>query len=228
MTTRILLVDGHAIVRQGLRALLEADPRCSIVGEVGDGRQAVEMAERLRPDLMIVDLNIPGLDGLETIRRVKRESPRIWILVFSMHASETYVTEAFRCGAAGYALKDNDVSHFVQAVHEVCAGRRYLSPALSDIVIGACIRGGGNRSVDPFDTLTPRERLVLHRAAGGWTNAEIASALSISPRTVETHRAHLMRKLGLRTLRDLFAYCLRRGILPVPDQPDFAVSRSPR
>jgi two-component system, NarL family, response regulator NreC len=227
MQIEILLVDGHAIVRRGVRALLEANPRFSIVGEAGDGCQAVELAERLRPDLMIVDLNIPGLDGLETIRRVKRDVPRTRILVFSMHASEASVTEALRCGASGYALKDNDVSNIIQAVHDVCAGRRYLSPALSDIVIVACIRRGGESSADRYDMLTPRERRVLHFAAGGWTNAEIASALAISARTVETHRAHLMRKLGLKTRWDLFAYSMRRGLLSFSDTPDFALSQPP-
>ncbi len=217
MTTTILLVDDHAIVRQGLRAVLEADPQFSVVGETDDGRQAIKMAERLRPELMIVDLNVPGLNGLEIIRQVKGEFPRIRILVFSMHASEAYVTEALRCGAAGYVLKDNDVGNIVRAVRDVCAGRRYLSPPISDIVIGACIRSGNASSLDAHETLTPRERQVLHLAAGGYTNAGIASQLSISPRTVETHRAHLMYKLGLKTQRDLFSYCMRRGLLPFPE-----------
>jgi DNA-binding NarL/FixJ family response regulator len=221
-----VLVDDHAVVRRGLRTLLEAEPQFAVVGEAGEGRQAMDLADRLRPDLMIVDLNIPGLDGMEIIRRVKRDFPRIRILVFSMHASEMYVTEALRSGASGYALKDNDVSNFVQAVRDVSAGRRYLSPSISDLVIAACIGGGSESAGDPYEALTARERQVLHLAAGGCTNAEIASGLSISSRTVETHRANLMRKLGLRTQRDLFAYCMRRGLLPFADQRDLPVSQA--
>jgi two-component system, NarL family, response regulator NreC len=194
MKPGILLVDSHAIVRRGLRALLEADPMVSIVGEAGDGCEAVEMARRLRPDIVIVDLNVPGLGGFETIRRMKHDVPGIRVLVFATLASEASVTEALRCGASGYALKNDDVNTFVQAVHDVQAGRRYLSPLLSDIVISACIRRRGENSADPYDTLTARERQVLQFAVEGWTNAQMASALSISPRTVETHRAHLMRK----------------------------------
>jgi len=212
----IVLVDDHPVVRKGLRALLEAEPDLSVVGEAASGQEAVDLVERLKPALLIVDLRMPGLDGLEVTRQVSRRSPHTRVLILSMHANEAYVTEGLRSGATGYVLKDTDSTNLLQAVREVAAGGRYLSPPLSDLIVEAYLQKSQDGSLDAYETLTARERQILLLAAEGCTNADIAARLTISPRTAETHRAHLMHKLGLKTQTELVRYCLRRGILP-PD-----------
>lgn len=216
-TTRIVVADDHPIVRQGLKTLLEAEPDFRVVDEAADGRQVVDLTERLKPDLLILDLKMFGFDGLETTRQVRQRSPRTRILILSMYANEAYVTEALRNGAAGYVLKHTDINNLIQAVRDVLAGQRYLSPPISDLVIEAYLQKSKDGSLDLYETLTARERQILQLTAEGYTNAKIAARLSISPRTVETHRTHLMRKLGLKSHTDLLRYCLRRGILPVED-----------
>ena len=213
--TTIVLADDHHIVRQGLRALLEGQPDFQLVGEAGDGLEAVQLTERLKPDVLIIDLMMPSLNGLEATRQVSQRSPHTRVVILSMHANEAYVLEALRNGAAGYVLKDSSAADLVHAVREVVAGRRYLSSPLSERAIAAYIQKASDVALDPYEMLTHREREVLHLAAEGYTNAEIADQLSISPRTAETHRANLMHKLGLRTHTDLIRYALRRGILPM-------------
>ncbi len=213
--TSIVLADDHHVVRQGLRALLEGQPDFQLVGEAGDGLEAVQLTERLKPDVLIIDLMMPSLNGLEATRQVSQRSPHTRVVILSMHANEAYVLEALRNGAAGYVLKDSSAADLVHAVREVVAGRRYLSSTLSERAIAAYIQKASDVALDPYEMLTNREREVLHLAAEGYTNAEIADQLSISPRTAETHRANLMHKLGLRTHTDLIRYALRRGILPM-------------
>ena len=217
MTTTILLADDHPIVRQGLRTVLEAEHDFSIVGEAADGQEAVTLAMRLRPALVIVDLKMPKLDGLEVCRRVRDGLPHTRLLILSMYANAAYVTEAFRRGASGYVLKESDVSNLVEAVREVQAGGRYVSPPISDLVLAAYLKKTQSASVDPYDTLTAREREILRLMVEGRAYADIAAQLTISPRTVETHRTHLMRKLGLRTPADLIRYGLRRGIVALDE-----------
>ncbi len=213
--TTIVLADDHHIVRQGLRALLEGQPDFQLVGEAGDGLEAIQLTERLKPDVLIIDLMMPSLNGLEATRQLGQRSPHTRVVILSMHANEAYVLEALRNGAAGYVLKDSSAADLVQAVREVIAGRRYLSSPLSERAIAAYIQKASDVATDPYEMLTNREREVLHLAAEGYTNAEIADQLSISPRTAETHRANLMHKLGLHTHTDLIRYALRRGILPM-------------
>ncbi len=213
--TSIVLADDHHVVRQGLRALLEGQPDFQLVGEAGDGLEAVQLTERLKPDVLIIDLMMPSLNGLEATRQVSQRSPQTRVVILSMHANEAYVLEALRNGAAGYVLKDSSAADLVHAVREVVAGRRYLSAPLSERAIAAYIQKASDVTTDPYEMLTNREREVLHLAAEGYTNAEIADQLSISPRTAETHRANLMHKLGLHTHTDLIRYALRRGILPM-------------
>jgi two-component system response regulator NreC len=215
--TTIVLVEDHQIVLEGLRALLETEPGLTIVGQTDNGSEAAQLAERLRPDVMIVDLMLPGLNGLEVTRLVRQRSPQSRIIILSMYDHESFVVEALKSGAAGYVLKRDGVAHLVQAVHEVRASRRYLSPSLSERALEAYIlyvEQVKNSSQKPVETLTPREREVLHLAAQGYTNAEIAAHLVISPRTVEVHRANMMRKLGLRTQADLIRFAIQQGILP--------------
>jgi DNA-binding NarL/FixJ family response regulator len=213
--TTIVLADDHHVVRQGLRVLLEGQPDFQLVGEAGDGLEAVQLTERLKPDVLIIDLMMPSLNGLEATRQLGQRSPHTRVVILSMHANEAYVLEALRNGAAGYVLKDSSAADLVNAVREVVAGRRYLSSPLSERAIAAYIQKASDVALDPYEMLTNREREVLHLAAEGYTNAEIADQLSISPRTAETHRANLMHKLGLRTHTDLIRYALRRGILPM-------------
>lgn len=211
----IVLADDHRIVREGVRALLQTESRFSIVGEADNGLAVVDLVERLKPSVLIVDLMMPGLGGLEVIRQVHRRWPRTRIIVLSMHASEGYVLEALRHGAAGYVLKSASSGDLITAVDEVMAGRRFLSPPLSDLAIESYVqRSRTQEPVDQYDTLTTREREILHLAAEGHGNTAIATRLSISPRTVETHRANLMRKLALRSQAELIRFAIQRGILP--------------
>lgn len=212
---RIVLADDHPVVRHGVRGLLQAEPGFVVVGEATDGLETVQLVEKLQPEVLVVDLMIPGVNGLEVIRQVRQRSPLIRIVVLSMHANEPYVLEALRNGAAGYVLKDSSAGDLVLAVRQVLAGQRYLSPPLSERAVEAYLQRSRETSFDPYDALTEREREVLHLAAEGLSNPDVAARLSISPRTVETHRANLMRKLGLKTQTDLIRYALKRGILPM-------------
>jgi len=186
------------------------------VGEVADGLEAVQMVERLQPDVLLVDVMMPGLSGLEATRQVRERFPKTQVVVLSMHSNEAYVLQALRNGALAYVLKDSNSADLVKAVREAAAGQRYLSPPLSDHIIDAYVNRAQETTLDIYETLTNREREVLHLAAEGHTNADIAARLSISPRTVEIHRTNMMRKLGLHSEHDLIRYALRRGILP-PD-----------
>lgn len=215
MATTIALADDHPVVREGLKMMLGAEPDFKLVGETGNGLEAAQLAERLKPDVLVLDVMLPGQSGLQVAFQVSQRSPGTRVIMLSIHANEGYVLEALRNGAAGYVLKDASAADLVQAVREVAAGRRYLSPPLSDLVIEAYIRRAETATLDLYETLTAREREVLHLAAEGQTNAVIANRLGISPRTVETHRTHLMRKLGLRSQTDLIRYALQRRLIPM-------------
>jgi DNA-binding NarL/FixJ family response regulator len=211
----ILLADDHNIVRQGLRALLQSEPHFRLVGEASDGIEAVRLAERLKPDVLITDVMMPGLNGLEVARQVSRSLPNTRIIILSMYTNDAYVIEAFKNGALGYVLKDSEASDLIQAVKEVISGNRYLSPPLSERALELYMQKLESAPSDPYELLTTREREVLQLVAEGKTSAEIANRLFISPRTAEGHRANLMRKLGLQTNADLIRFALKRGILPL-------------
>lgn len=213
--TTVVLADDHPFVRLGLLALLKTERDFSVVGEALDGLEAVALVERLKPDVLVLDLMMPGLSGLEVMRRIVPHAPDTRVIVLSSYDREDYVLEALRSGARGYVLKDSCVAELVRAVREVAAGRRYLSRSLSQRAIDAYVQKAEAAAPDVYEALTDREREVLHLAAEGRTNTEIATRLFISPRTVETHRASLMRKLGLQTQTDLIRYALRKGILPI-------------
>ncbi|MBI5829703.1 MAG: response regulator transcription factor [Chloroflexi bacterium] len=214
MSATIVLADDHRIVRQGLRALLEAQNDLRVIAETGDGLEAVELVERLRPDVLVVDVMMPGLNGLEVTRQVRQRWPTTKVVVLSMRASKPFVAEALRHGAGAYVLKASGVADLVLAVREVIAGGQYLSPPLSREALGAFARNAEEATLDLYETLTGRERQVLQLAAEGLTNAEIGARLSISPHTAMTHRSNLMRKLGLHSQADLARFALRRGVLP--------------
>jgi DNA-binding NarL/FixJ family response regulator len=212
--TTIVLADDHVVVRQGLRALLEAEPDFAIVAEAADGLEVADLVERLKADVLVLDLMLPGLNGLEVTRQVQQRWPQTRIVILSMYANEAYVLEALRNGAAAYVLKEASAADLVHAIREVMAGRRYLSPPLSESAIELYVQKAKAAPRDAYEALTTREREVLQLAAEGQSNPEIADRLGISARTVETHRANLMHKLDLRSQTDLVRYALRRGILP--------------
>lgn len=211
----IVLADDHPIVRQGIRAVLEEEPDCKVIGEAEDGLEAVEMVERLKPDVLIVDVMMPRLSGLEVTRRVCQRGSRTRVVVLSMHSNEPYVLEALRNGAMAYVLKTAPTDSLLLAVRTAIRGQRYLSPPLTERAIAVYIQSASQDSVqtDRYEMLTPREREIFHLAADGLTNSSIAERLSISPRTAETHRSNLMRKLELRSQADLLRYAMQRGII---------------
>lgn len=210
----IALAEDHHLVRQGFKLVLTAESDFRLVGEAADGLEAVQLVEKKKPNVLLLDLMIPRLHGLEVTRQVHRDSAGTKVIILSMHADEPYVMEALRNGASGYVLKDCTAGDLVQAVRTVVAGRRYLSPALAERALTGYVEHPGESELDVYETLTNRERLVLQLAAEGKTSAEIATGLFISPRTAETHRANLMRKLGLRSQTDLVRFAIRRGIIP--------------
>jgi DNA-binding NarL/FixJ family response regulator len=212
--TRIVLADDHPIVRQGLRSLLEKEPGFTIVGEASDGLKVADLVEETKADVLVLDLLMPGLGGLDVAREVARHSPKTRIVVLSMHSSEAFVLRALRNGASAYVLKDSSTTELVMAVRQVEAGGRYLSSRLSERAIESYIDRADRGAVDIYETLTAREREVLHLAAEGLSNPAIGARLHISARTVELHRAHIMQKLGLRNRTELIAYALRRGLIP--------------
>ncbi len=214
MSATIVLADDHRIVRQGLRALLEAQSDLRVIAETGDGLEAVELVERLGPDVLVVDVMMPGLNGLEVTRQVRQRWSATKVIVLSMRTGKSYVAEALRHGAGAYVLKSSGVADLVQAVREVMAGGHYLSPPLSREALEAFARNAEEATLDLYETLTGRERQVLQLAAEGLTNAEIGARLFISPHTAMTHRSNLMRKLSLHREADLARFVLRRETLP--------------
>jgi DNA-binding NarL/FixJ family response regulator len=215
MSISVVLADHHPIIRQGLRSLLEAEPDFKIVGEAQDGLEAVRMVERLGPDVLVLNLMMPHLSGLQALPTLRQRAPQTRVVALSTHAEETFVVEALRGGASGYLLKGCKLANFVKAIREAAADRRFLSPNLPVAKINALMERTTPTIEDPYATLTPREREVLQLAAEGHTNAEIASKLFLSPRTIEMHRANLMRKLGLKTATELVRFAIRRGIIPL-------------
>jgi DNA-binding NarL/FixJ family response regulator len=211
---QVVLADDHALLREGVRRILEASG-IPVTGEVGDGLRVLEAVERLKPDVLLLDLGLPGLHGLDILREVTRRAPSTRVLVLSADGRDDIVVQALRNGAAGYLLKGCRAEELLQAVTEVAAGGYHLSSSLSASLARAVGDEGGGTGAPAYESLTPREREVFHLMAEGLTNAAMAERLFISGRTVETHRANIMRKLGLRTQTDVVLLALRRGILTI-------------
>jgi len=209
----IELADEHEVVRNGLRVLLKAESNFRVVGEAADGLEAVRLAERLKPDILVTDLKLSGIDGVEVTRQVLKRSPKTSIIILSMCENEYDVLEALRAGAKAYVLKDSTSDRLVHAINEVATGHRYLSPPFSDKAIEAYMQKTKPATLEPHNSLTMREQEVLEMVAKGYTNAKIAAQLFISPRTVETHRANVMRKLNLDNHIQLIHYVVKQGLL---------------
>jgi len=209
---RILLADDHTLVRQGLRKLIEEQPTWQVVAEAKDGRDAVRLAEECSPDVAIIDVAMPSLNGIEATRQIVRRGPSVKVLVLSMHADDLYLTRALEAGALGYLLKDSADVDLFEAVSAVAEGRPFFSPAVSAALSGRTA-DGNESAVDRYETLSGREREVFQLVAECKTNKQIAAVLAISPTTVETHRAHIMEKLDLHSAAEFTLLAFRRGII---------------
>ncbi len=211
---RVLLADDHTILRAGLRMMLNAQPDIEVIGEAGDGRQAISEAQRLLPDVILMDITMPECNGIEATRQVKRLLPETRVLVLTMHENEEYLFQMLRAGAAGYILKEALDTELINAIRVVYSGRFYLSPSAQSMMVGDYlqrVRSGEER--DSYSALTEREREILKLVAEGHTNNQIAERLFISPKTVDTHRTHIMDKLNLHSRAELVKYAMRRGLL---------------
>ena len=213
--TTVVLADDHPVVRAGLRALLEAEEDLQVLGVADHGLETVRLVERLKPHVLVVDLVMPQMNGLEVARRIAAEGLPTRVVVLTMHANDAYVEEALRSGALGFVLKEASDTELVEAVRTVAAGRRYMSPSLVSRALNHWAERAGRSAPAPHEALSAREREVLQLVVEGHSAAEIGERLHLSGRTVETHRGSLMRKLGLRTRTDLIRYAFRHGILPL-------------
>jgi len=213
---RVLLADDHALVRAGIRGLLQGLRDVEVVGEAGDGHEALRLVEKLRPEVVLLDIGLPGLSGLEVAGRVTRLDASIRVVILSMHTSEEFVLRALRAGCAGYLLKDSAVSELELAVRAVARGETYLSPAVSKRVVDDYVKRSDG-AVNPLEALTPRQREILQLAAEGHSSKDIAQRLGISYRTVEGHRAQLMERLDLHDLAGLVRFAVRVGLI-TPEQ----------
>ena len=211
MPVSVMLADDHAVVRDGLRALLEGGNDLQVVGVAGNGREAVAEALRLRPDIVIMDIAMPELDGVEATRRIVERSPETRVLILSMYLSAEHIYRALQAGAQGYVLKESAGEEVVDAIRALRAGKRYLSHRITETVIDDYLREGAN--VSPLDSLSLRERDVLQLVVEGRTNVAIAQALSLSPKTVETYRARIMKKLKVRDTVELVKFSMRHGLI---------------
>jgi len=214
VSLRVLLADDHTIVRQGLRKILEEQPGWEVVGEAGNGRDAVQLALTMSPDVAVLDIGMPLLNGIEATRQITRRTPTAQILILSMHADEAYVARALDAGARGYLLKDSADEDLIRAVTAVSAGKSFFSPAVAKVMLDDYVRQRREKGfVDRYDTLSEREREVFQLVAEGRSNKEVAELLSLSVATVETHRAHILQKLALHNTTELVLFAVRRGII---------------
>ena len=211
---RIVLAEDHTILREGLRALLSADPNFEIIGEAQNGREAVRCVEKLEPDLLLMDLSMPRMSGMDAIREIKRRYPEVKIIALTVHKTEEYLLTTLKAGADGYVLKDATHEELVMAIKNVMGGKSYLSPGVSEKIITGYLEGReSNRTASPWETLSQREREVLKLIAEGFKNKEIAEDLCISLKTVEKHRANLMKKLDLHNAATLTVYAVQKGLV---------------
>jgi two-component system response regulator NreC len=211
---RIVLADDHTIIRSGLKLLLEQQPNFKVVAEAEDGRQAVELAAKNHPDVVIADIGMPLLNGIEATRQIVAHDPHPDVVILSMHSDESYVLRALKAGARGYILKNSAEADLIRAVRAVSEGKSFFSPVISKMLLEDYVRRVREKEVeDSYDLLTPREREILQLLAEGKTNKEVATILTLSPYTVETHRGNILEKLNLHSVPELILYAVRRGII---------------
>lgn len=211
---RILLADDHTLVRDGLRALLEKQPDMTVVGEAADGRDSVKMAEEESPDVVVMDIAMPNMNGIEATRRILAANPSTAVVILSMHQDESYVLRSLKAGAKGYLLKDSLRSDVIEAIRTVAQGRSFLTRKVSRMLQEDYVRQMERRGLeDSYELLSDREREVLQLVAEGKTNKEAATVLNIGLSTVETHRTHILQKLGLHSVPELILYAVRKGII---------------
>ena len=209
---KILIADDHELVRRGIRHALEANPEWAVVGEAGNGREAVELAERLQPQIAVLDLSMPEMNGLEAIRRILATAPDVRILVLSIHDSDTLIHEVLAAGAKGYLLKSDAARDLLAAVQSLIEGRPFFTAKVSQALLENFVNGGAPKRVEERTRLTPREQEIVRLVADSKTNKEIATLLNISVRTVETHRSNIMEKLAIHSVSDLILYAIRNGL----------------
>ena len=213
-TIRILLADDHTIMRRGLRLLLERQAGFEVVGEAADGRQAAERAEETKPDVVMLDIAMPNMSGIEAAQRIRALLPQSAIVILSMHSDEGYVLRALKAGAKGYLLKDSAESDLIEAIKAVSEGKAFFSPEISKILVEDYVRDMKKRGAeDSYELLTPREREILHLLAEGKSNKDVATLLNLSLYTVETHRRNLQDKLNLHSIAELILYAVRKGLI---------------
>ncbi len=213
-TVRVIVADDHTIIRSGLRLLLERQGGYEVVGEALDGRQAVELAESTRPDIAILDIAMPNLNGIEAAGQIVAKLPKTGVIILSMHSDESYVLKALKAGARGYLLKDSSESDIFNAIHAVNNGKAYFSPEISKMMADDYVRQLQQRGLeDTYDLLTAREREILQLLTEGKANKEIAALLNLSPYTVDTHRSNILQKLNLHSLPELILYAVRKGVI---------------
>ena len=211
---RILLADDHTVMRNGLKLLLERQRNLSVVGEASDGRETVRLAEQLSPDVVVMDIAMPNLNGIEAARQIMVANPGIAIVILSMHSDESYVIRALKAGARAYLLKDSAEGDLIAAIHAITDGKSFFSPAISRILVEDYMRQLEQKHVeDTYELLTAREREILQLLAEGKTNKEVAAMLNLSIYTVETHRTHILQKLNLHNVPELILYAVRKGII---------------
>jgi len=216
MPIRVFLVDDHAVVRDGLRFLLEAHGDITVIGDASDGHEAVRQVSQLCPDVVLMDIAMAGLNGIEATRQIRKSWPSTRVIILSMYATSEYIFHALQAGANGYLLKDSAGKEVVEAVRAVHAGRRYLSEEISEIMIDDYIRHRqASEPKSPLDLLSPREREILQLVVEGKSSAEIAEILYISPKTVETYRSRLTQKLGVSNLPELVKFAIQHGLTPL-------------
>jgi len=211
---RILLADDHQLMRSGVRLMLERESDLAVVGEASDGREAVALTKSLKPEVVVMDIGMPNLNGIEAAHQMTQDNPELAIVMVSMHSDETYVLRALKAGARGYLLKDSAEADLIKAVHVVAGGKSFFSPGVSRLLLDDYVRKlKRSGTEDAYDLLTPREREILQLVAEGKSNKDIANLLDLSVYTVESHRANLMEKLNLKGLPELILYAVRRGII---------------